>query len=731
MAGQIEAYRKEIFDFLRTVTIKFEPFADLMGRDYMLEHGLSNPHETWNPYYINLTGEYTDKDTKMEVYSLEEDGVLVPYDKNLILDYPKTAALYRIPRTEYTTLEERYPENIGLIRTIAYPIKDIQTAIDAPNLTLLAYDDTLLDTNERYDLVSCLKEFLDMMRERWWTVEYTYENMYATVFWALLWQHLPLVLLTRRFKNIRTPYVHTFHIWEYLKSRGMKDYRDVLTNNQALWLYRNLEWVLGNQGKNITLEELADNLLEEISVSLTYKDMYQETHSRWTEVKTTPEFLTFELISKEKVGTEQTNEINSKLISSGLEDRSTAAYLEQLEDQLSTHPNNILPTKFLELKKNPVNTANEQLMTNFFINTLVYRLSTNDLSFVVNFKDPYNSVAIDMNASDVVLLYSWAVYKSMGQEVIEIPNKFMCYLAFEREPVLAKDLDKVMWYNQHKYSIKSYVNIEGVSKILNPEWHARAFTDSTTWINNLADQFRNLLLLKRYYEQSNDFLYHLAMNDVFRRIRHIGTVQFNITKFKTYAEWFSVDEFLSEIEKNYTKLNSEEMYNRLANACFDALFPMTDVMLDEFVGTLRNMETIYSSVRDLFIQLCSYNVTFLETERVRNSYWYNRDPDIVAHTDTALFYDNFFNLVINDFKTKAKFREILPKSQIDNGIYINQGHSTQIVSGKLPVKYQLEPKLNSIMRSTVASPSYQLKGQQHIILKFKLHTNIVSCRARG
>lgn len=42
-SGQIQLYHKEILDFLRTVTIKFEPFAYLMGQDYMAAHGLTNP----------------------------------------------------------------------------------------------------------------------------------------------------------------------------------------------------------------------------------------------------------------------------------------------------------------------------------------------------------------------------------------------------------------------------------------------------------------------------------------------------------------------------------------------------------------------------------------------------------------------------------------------------------------------------------------------------------------
>ena len=44
------------------------------------------------------------------------------------------------------------------------------------------------------------------------------------------------------------------------------------------------------------------------------------------------------------------------------------------------------------------------------------------------------------------------------------------------------------------------------------------------------------------------------------------------------------------------------------------------------------MEKIYISVRDLFIRLCSYNVTYLETDRDQHEYVRILDPDVHRHT---------------------------------------------------------------------------------------------------
>ena len=76
MTGQVDTYRKEIFNFLRTVTIKFEPFAYSMGQSYMDTYGISDPNGKWNPYYIHLAGEYTADELKnnpMTVWAIEND----------------------------------------------------------------------------------------------------------------------------------------------------------------------------------------------------------------------------------------------------------------------------------------------------------------------------------------------------------------------------------------------------------------------------------------------------------------------------------------------------------------------------------------------------------------------------------------------------------------------------------------------------------------------------------
>ena len=731
MAGQIESYRNEIFNFLRTVTIKFEPFAYLMGRDYMDEYGLSDPHGDWNPYYQNLIGEYSTNDTRMTVYSLE-DEIDVPYDKNLLTKYPKTAALYRIPNSEYTTLEERYPENIGLIRTIAYPVKDMETALKAPNLSLLAYDASLLEMNERESLIGALEDYLDMMRTRWYIPEYTYEDMYSTTFWICLWQHLPLVLLVQRIKNIGTPYVHSFHVWESLISKGLADYRDVLTTSQANWLYRNMEWILQNQGKNETLTELAKNLLEEISVSLQYKDMVQGTTDRWHDIITTPEFPTSNIVTGEQTGVENFESINNKLVDSGFETNNSADYIDKTEQELGQININELPTKFLEFKKNPINTANEVEMINFFLQTLVYRLHENHIGVTVEFVDPYSGVTLELGMQDVLLLYNWSIFRSLEETDISIPSGLIVNLPFKKDQVLASQFRPYIYYNNHKYRVASLVNVDGVVAILGNDWHPRAFTDKVDWIDTLAEQFRDRLLLNRYIEESNDYLYHDAMTSVMEDMTVHGTLRVKLTNAKTYTEYFNSVAGLSEIIDTYEGLgNNKEYYTTLASRCVDVMFPLSEATSTAFVSVLKNMETIYNSVRDLFIQLCSYNVTFLETERESNWYLPYRDPDIMFPGDVRYELSYVWYLIYQDFQCRGKFNQNLNATEIPFEFHVGDTSKLEMTwKDEIPVEYPIASEIEWSEKLSISASATEVKVPVTTILNLKIYVDGVSITKR-
>ena len=676
MASSIDLYRKEIFNFLRTVTIKFEPFAYLMGDDYMNMHGLTNPHGKWNPYYIHLAGEYTATELAagkvMHVYTVEHElPEDVIFDKNLKKTNPKTAALYKIPNDEYFHLEEQYPDYVGLLRCMVYPVPSIDAALAAPNLTLLAYDDSLLEVNERESIVKRLKEFLDLVRNRWWIEEYTYEDMYAITFWGMLWQLLPMVLLEQRFNNIKTPYVHSFHVWEYLKSKGLGDYRDILTTNQALWLYRNIDYILRNKGKSSSLRILAENLLGDAFISLHYVNMQQDISDFEDELHAQPQFIFSNFITDTETKIKQLDDLNPILFAEGLSDTNTPEYVVKTANDLGTTRYNELPTKYLEFKKDRIDLSAAAMMTTFFLHTLIYRYSENKLEYSVTIVDPYTGTRVKLYINDMICFLYYTVCKSVEITPTYIPTQVRVRVPYTIDKNTVQ-FTKSIKYADNTYDIKELVAVDEILDAI--PWHNRVFVSRDDFAEFINEQYIIYYFLFKQMEQSNKYLYHKALRRMLDDITVNKFLNIHLSDYSTYEEWVNSISVVSGIVKQYENiadpLVKNNAYRLLSMTIYDTIFNIADGKYG--TNTAKKMNSIYDAIRNLFISLCSYNITFIDSERDNIEYLTVEEPDFLVGLNTheqVRKNASFFNLIISIIAYLSgdhfKYKVTMPANDIE------------------------------------------------------------------
>ena len=212
--------------------------------------------------------------------------------------HKKTLEAYKVPGRYFDMLCKKYPRQVDLIKSIVYlvdPIKlsseeiaaygsDLPTAnelrmraaIEADHLTLLQYDDKILEDRERYDILDTVRATLNILRLRWDVKEYTFEENYANVHWAMMWSILPLAIVAQRYSNIRSPSVHSSHVWEYLTSKGLDSYRGYLTPAQEFFLYKNFQFLKDNSGQHRVLNILIDNLLTEYNLHIESKTVVMD-----------------------------------------------------------------------------------------------------------------------------------------------------------------------------------------------------------------------------------------------------------------------------------------------------------------------------------------------------------------------------------------------------------------------------------------------------------------------
>ena len=364
----------------------------------------------------------------------------------------KTRSVYKIPSNYYDQLIQQYPDERDIIKAIMYPIGDLTSAYQAENYAILGYDLSLLEENERTSLYFTMEETLAMIRKRWDVDAFTYEELYALSMQAKIWAILEIALLKQRVKNIRTSEAHSFHVWNYLESHGLGEYRDVLTNKQALFLYKNYSWLYRNLGADRNLLILAHKLLAEHHVAIYDKTMLQTTETlREDPTSSTPVIMSGELQSKvmnrlatienrdstytnktlkaieelqalnyDQTDTELLRLANPETLASiyekerdlGIEYQTDTEFAKSTTDQtkaMSYTAHNQLPTKLLELNQSTLGDHWNDLYVRFITESIIYNVATGYGEDVLTLE--YGDFSQTLTVKDLLLLFLYCEAK--------------------------------------------------------------------------------------------------------------------------------------------------------------------------------------------------------------------------------------------------------------------------------------------------------------------------------
>lgn len=389
--------------------------------------------------------------------------------------HDSTSVVYRIPNDRYNTLIKRCQSSSNIIHSIVYPIayddyerlnlssatinssmvfeNRLQKILDAEDMSLLTYDLNVFEEQEQQSMLDCMAHVLNMIRRRYNVTELVYENLYAPAHYYILWQVLYLALFVQRIQNIHTGDAHSYHIWNYLKSHGFDDCRDILSITQQKFLYKNLPYLLQHKGTQHTFEILDYVLFQHQNILLTGKNILQATEDEETKtVDTTKKYPEIDSIMIAKPVLDHIAEMKQKnapfedilhylglnagntvyndkqeytrgKIESIFEtyDKERAAGLEYQEDSkferstakqtelLSYVPTSHMNTKLLEVNSNKTIDFMEAIYTKFVGETLLYRLSKNQLNFVISLQLPDSVKSIDLPAKDWIGLIFYAI----------------------------------------------------------------------------------------------------------------------------------------------------------------------------------------------------------------------------------------------------------------------------------------------------------------------------------
>lgn len=613
--------QQQIYNFLRSVTIKYDPIAQYLN-DQIVKKGYplnEQDPESWK-YYLNMQGKYHASDTLMYVTSLDTQQQIL-FSPDVLTVHPRTKSVYKPGGIYYKRLCETYPEQVDLIKSILFPVTDVEKAIKSDDLTLLQYGTGYLEEYEEKLMIMEIEEFLEILKERWYFDFLDDEPYFYLVFWGSLWTYLAMLLMTARESYVHTPYVHTWHIWNDLKAQGLDDYSDILDRKKAMMLYQNIDYLKANAGKQSNLILLANRLLNDFGVAIYGRKVVQESETGAERYQLTPQLQAVRVptdtatitteISSETVAT-----IQSKVYSKGLTPENTSEAAVVKERRLGDTTLNNFMTKFLEIRPITRNKIYSDILNMFLLETLTTSIIRGYYNEPVNINDLSTGVALYLYPRELLSLYHYATQKSLGIEPEFIPTQVSLYKAFKTELGTPKKTlqwgDELVYVSSHFNPNDVLSGLEYNTSIADPAAFTEMLTDQ--WLrymdHHLKDQ--NTKIDKRHFIL--DYLMSLCHE------RRVETIDL-IPGFATYKDWLGpqgIDIASSVLSQYDVQMDPSSAWANLADSIMSALVPINDV-LDNF-GNFTLSDFGYTRLRQLFVQMCSYRVVFLESSRSTPQY---------------------------------------------------------------------------------------------------------------
>lgn len=262
------AYIEETKALVKSIVIKSSLIARHINEELIIQGynvDLDNPR-TWK-YYLNLAGLPHESDTEITITSLDTMET-IPFTYDVLSQHRATFSEYTKRGEYYNQLIGKYPNSEGLINGILNPIS-MDTTITSSEHNILTYNKSLIEEQET-QLIPQLQERVKTFFNTYTVEGYAYtDELYIPILMVEAYSNMMMDLLALRLKACHTINAHSFHIWSYLSGYfSLDDFKNVLTIEQALYLYRNVRTISDTTYSNETFEEVVDVFLTARSIPL-------------------------------------------------------------------------------------------------------------------------------------------------------------------------------------------------------------------------------------------------------------------------------------------------------------------------------------------------------------------------------------------------------------------------------------------------------------------------------
>lgn len=512
----IEEYNNQAIKLSQTLIVKLLDVAIAMNKGLTNQYDnfkISDDKKTWK-YFLNLSGqkhylnpEEEDETKKVStntpvLITITELGSKQLLTKEILEKYPYTKSELLKQEDTYNNLLKEYPSEIVYIHGCMFPI-DINTAIEAKEGTILAYNTNLVETNEKY-LIPELQNFIQNFLVRWHIKEYTIvEDLYLPSMVATLFSSLPAKINNLRLEKIFTNEVHSFHLEHFFRSHlDIWDELDYVNDKTKYWLYRNLPYLIRNLGKKNTLDVIINKILTENDVgigeyTLNRTNVTLNENAKPLEPVYNPTELNLYASSlnssysgegSKDLTSILTKQLDKQLIA--VEKEEDGFIIERELEKIKASQIDNQRTKIIELSTNSYYKRYGIDLFKIVFDYWVYGVKSGTLQLNAEFLDPNTSQPLVMNAKQGLLLLIKFILYNFGHQDLKITDLHYD-LVFEKDNSCIDNFKHIMFAGNYIDANGNTIRGDGYTNLFFTELKNN-FPNVTTTIGSISN-FKSLL----------------------------------------------------------------------------------------------------------------------------------------------------------------------------------------------------------------------------------------------
>lgn len=426
MSTLYQIYHESVVRLAATLVVKDEATCNHINNrlsyfGYSIDEGRP---ETWK-YYLNLSGKYHASDKMMTVTSMDTQEEIEFTVENMDI-HRATWREYQYGSRYYKELITKYPDQKMLILGILNPV-NVDTAIAAPDHSILYYDRTLVESRET-NLIPKLQDWINGQFIRWANEDYRINNsLFIAARLAIIGMGTPSQIKSIRLENAKTNMAHSYHIRRYLASFGPLDqYYDQMNEFQRLYFYRNIRYIIRNNGKDETFQELIKNVMTRRNFPLADYTIQQNDGD-----------ITVNFDPVTQYERKSLNGIPSAL---GEDIKDTPAMLQLQRTLARSNPSEIIEaeqyipammsrnlnaqatTKVLESNVLDLKESEPYTLSEILLNQWIYLADQGLYETVLTLQLPNGSDIFKLTMKEAYIVYQYLYMLRLGVDMVEIPR---------------------------------------------------------------------------------------------------------------------------------------------------------------------------------------------------------------------------------------------------------------------------------------------------------------------